>query len=61
MQIKLNILKTVAETCDKDLIQYSKLCFLDMKIMSLSNGGNSVNNSSCDLVVYPINSNSRNR
>ena len=33
-------------------IQNCKLCFLDMKIMPLRNDGDSVNNSSCGLIVY---------
>ena len=35
-------------------IQNGKLCFFDMKIMSLRNGGDSVNNSSCGRFVYRI-------
>ena len=35
-------------------IQNSKLCFRDIKIMSLRNGGDLVNNSSCGLVVYRV-------
>ena len=34
------------------LFRKSKLCFPDIKIMSLMNGGDLVNNSSCGLVVY---------
>ena len=35
-------------------IQNGKLCFFDMKFMSLRNGGDSVNNSSCGRFVYRI-------
>ena len=39
-------------TCTKNEIEYSKLCFLDMKIMSLRNGDDSVNNESAGRVIY---------
>ena len=35
-------------------IQNSKLCFCDMKIMSLRNGGDSVNKESTGQVVYRV-------
>ena len=37
-----------------DEIYREYLCFLDMKIMSLRNGGDSVNNESAGRVVYRI-------
>ena len=35
-------------------MQTSKLCFLDMEIMSIRNGVASVNNLSCGLGIYQI-------
>ena len=56
--LKLGILSTFSffkNTTGKYIIyEILKLFLLDMKIMPRRNGGGSVNNSSCGLVVYRI-------